>query len=787
MLSYSPQKSEQAGCDNSIDLSSLSSLSPPQTTTSGDVSSFAADSARAPAPAPAPDVKNDGYRHQQRGENDNRRSSSASRLTPPGQRTPPLAVHSPPSLRTLAGGMSPCGRLGDGGDGNHAARFRAYSAPPLQPAMMRGSGSENTINSTRCSDATVSPAVGFGSSPLPPPMPTQQAAVPACYERPDSTLSGCSTVLLANDDHGVGRTIESRHDTVAARGVSNGGVDMLHDRAEGKEQGELDIVQASVITVAMEQEEASNVDAPVMLCTTGGNGEGGGMGEEGTNNRSGRNPEREGSERKEHRDGHQGDGTDGHDDEGGDGAGERNGGDNHDDDEDNGDRNRVVGGGAVISDEEEDDEDDEEADSMFRLMGVELFQGGVMEADLVPGVGSNGGDDSLSSRSSEHAVPPRRPSGFFRSPHSLDSNPPPDRAASFKSLSDVEVVSRTIFDTTRSLTSSRGSRNSCMSDARTGLFDSRTTGILDSRGVVFDSTTRYTALPPPPTSEAPRNNGRPPRTPTRLLSSDVPAILAGRPARSGMTGAEVSTDPRVGSVLSKMIDMAAEYEPVVFVEEDKDTPKQVPVGHSETESNSDGQEDTASLGRESEEDWLGSRTSSPDPEPEPVAPVEERNEDHHHDDTTFTATPFQEIPSLPLPSPASTTETVEGIWKRASELPTPTSVHVQGAAKSSGGKDDKLGDRKEVDPDENADEEAGRRWSGLNEDGEWGCEVARVAAGPAGAAEAERRRLAKINGDESWRLDSSGKGVEDMTGTTAARDVRRESVSFTRVQDGNVR
>lgn len=73
------------------------------------------------------------------------------------------------------------------------------------------------------------------------------------------------------------------------------------------------------------------------------------------------------------------------------------------------------------------------------------------------------------------------------------------------------------------------------------------------------------------------------------------------------------------------------------------------------------------------------------------------------------------------------------------------------------------------------------RWAGLNTDGSWRSEVARIAAGAAGAVEAERRRQAKINEDESWRMDGKNEDHGDL------RDVRRQSVSFTRVQDGNVR
>lgn len=78
----------------------------------------------------------------------------------------------------------------------------------------------------------------------------------------------------------------------------------------------------------------------------------------------------------------------------------------------------------------------------------------------------------------------------------------------------------------------------------------------------------------------------------------------------------------------------------------------------------------------------------------------------------------------------------------------------------------------------------GQDWAGLNEDGSWRTEVARRAAGEAGAVEAERRRLAKISADESWRLDA---GEVGQKGCCSTRDVRRESTSFTRLQTGNVR
>lgn len=78
----------------------------------------------------------------------------------------------------------------------------------------------------------------------------------------------------------------------------------------------------------------------------------------------------------------------------------------------------------------------------------------------------------------------------------------------------------------------------------------------------------------------------------------------------------------------------------------------------------------------------------------------------------------------------------------------------------------------------------GTHWAGLNDDGSWRTEVARKAAGQAGEVEAERRRLAKISADESWRSDA---GEADGTGCRSRRDVRRESVSFIRLQTGNVR
>lgn len=76
----------------------------------------------------------------------------------------------------------------------------------------------------------------------------------------------------------------------------------------------------------------------------------------------------------------------------------------------------------------------------------------------------------------------------------------------------------------------------------------------------------------------------------------------------------------------------------------------------------------------------------------------------------------------------------------------------------------------------------GTHWAGLNDDGSWRTEVARKAAGKAGEVEAERRRLAKIIADESWRSDA---GEADGTGCRSRRNVRRDSVI--RLQSGNVR
>eukprot|EP00752_Nemacystus_decipiens_P012877 g11399.t1 len=76
----------------------------------------------------------------------------------------------------------------------------------------------------------------------------------------------------------------------------------------------------------------------------------------------------------------------------------------------------------------------------------------------------------------------------------------------------------------------------------------------------------------------------------------------------------------------------------------------------------------------------------------------------------------------------------------------------------------------------------GTVWAGLNDDGSWRTEVARKAAGKAGEVEAERRRLATIISDESWRSDArETNGPRRRSG----RKVRRESVK--RLQTGNVR
>ena len=80
-----------------------------------------------------------------------------------------------------------------------------------------------------------------------------------------------------------------------------------------------------------------------------------------------------------------------------------------------------------------------------------------------------------------------------------------------------------------------------------------------------------------------------------------------------------------------------------------------------------------------------------------------------------------------------------------------------------------------------------RPWVGLNEDGSWRSELERWAAGPAGAAEAERRRLAKISSDNSWRADGR-KGKAEGEGLRAGvGHARREITSLTSLQKGNVR
>ena len=89
----------------------------------------------------------------------------------------------------------------------------------------------------------------------------------------------------------------------------------------------------------------------------------------------------------------------------------------------------------------------------------------------------------------------------------------------------------------------------------------------------------------------------------------------------------------------------------------------------------------------------------------------------------------------------------------------------------------------EAEPNaERAAATVGTHWAGLNEDGSWRTEVARKAAGKAGEVEAERRRLAKIIADESWRSDA---GDSDGTRCRSRCNVRRDSVI--RLQSGNVR
>ncbi|CAB1112943.1 unnamed protein product [Ectocarpus sp. CCAP 1310/34] len=403
-----------------------------------------------------------------------------------------------------------------------------------------------------------------------------------------------------------------------------------------------------------------------------------------------------------------------------------------------------------------------ETDTFLRLSDVEFCEGvGTLE--------SGGASSELSVTSNEAfgtstgggrsgggvengTVLSRHLSDFFRSPLSLDS-PPVQRFSSIRSLSDVQTGAR-LFNSVRSVRSeddkpSRKSGSGKLSDsvscvrasgATTGdTADDISTGL--GVGVIVDGEESPRCSPPSAVSDSAASL-LDPLSPHGGATNDhsTPPPIPANGTEDVLVKENVDTFPKtaVDPVLEEHLfvsDAVATFKPLETIEREQE--RAAGIGD---ESGGGG-----GGGRESEEEWL----SHPEEEAD-TAPAGPGDWIGRALEATLVSKRAEAAPQC-----------VATGCVQADNPETAAAV----AEGERGGEED-------------AGAGAGHVWAGLNDDGSWRTEVARRAAGEAGAVEAERRRLAKVKADESWRSDAAGEGHGAP---------RRDSVSFTQLQTGNVR
>lgn len=389
----------------------------------------------------------------------------------------------------------------------------------------------------------------------------------------------------------------------------------------------------------------------------------------------------------------------------------------------------------VNEDEDEDGEEeveegsaeDVEVDTFLRLSDVDFCEElGVFNTEgtsAVVSASSEALDSSVAGLSSCGGVEnshtlSRHLSDFFRSPLSLDLTPQ-QRPSSILSLSEVQTGAR-LFGSMRSIGSDD---NGAFSISESGILSDRRHDLGALCGTIGIPDVTSVDGPRFSTPSAASGAASPPCT---IIAEEVAAHHLPLHVAPPLLPAENAQDAPIAEsdespVTTKRLDEEAEVEVnagVVLAEDTEAGPEAEASKPERTEAVAEETEQPHGGGGESEEEWLAGDAASPS------------------DDDN------EKICSYAVSTASQNAEPTAG--QAAS---TPVS-----------------------------------HWAGLNEDGSWRTEFARRAAGKAGEVEAERRRLAKIAADESWRSDAG-----EVNGTGCRRDVRRDSVSFVRLQSGNVR
>lgn len=695
MLSLSPGR-RHSELDSSAGLSSLAT----PTSTEGNGS-----------PVGRHDQRRCGQRSSSRGASSGS-MSSGSRLTPPGQRTPSLSLASPPSLKHIAGGVSPLPRRCAAAPEGLAANPEAFSPPPRQRAATCGSipgcGSFASppclLGFTACVDAftadrtTLSPRLHGGAAPSAP------------------SSSGSSSSALDKSDDESSRDDAARPFPEAAPGKwALPDLEQNSRCAGGARGGGGECPKSAVQTCGGGHGEsgAGNDDTRRELSGDGGRGNGERTGDDagesgwGGDEEEGDPAGRQGNDRG----GDGGEGGGGESDDGGEGTGS------------NGSGTQGMRKEEIEEDEDGEEESeergaDEEVDTFLRLSEVDFCEG--IDALQLGGASTAVRDSSIGGPSDSGGgggeeivrVVPRHLSDFFRSPLALDSTPK-QHSSSINSLSDVQTGAR-LFGSVKS-PGSDDDEAFCVGGSGSLYIPAFSTAVGGTCAQAADSALINCVGSPPPSA------------------SPAPGAAAGQPDTSVAAAIATSTSDQTEQTQAVEVDElpaepSALCDPTIAeVSDGPSEPEEMESTEKETERPDCGHRDESigdGGGGESEEEWLTGDV---------VEPVLEKRGDNSRS------------PNLDVTSP-STQEAAPEADRTAS-----TAV-------------------------------VGTHWAGLNDDGSWRTEVARRAAGKAGEVEAERRRLAKIIADESWRLDA---GDADGAGCRSGRNVRRESVI--RLQSGNVR
>lgn len=762
---------------------------------------------------------------------------SASRMSPQHQVPSPFKLLSPPSLRTLPGRNIPVLRsdddlgngerdvfpVGSGASRSSISRASAFDTfPRSRQATRQDLGARSEDLSEETGDAFRERGESLPPSPLPPERSTSRT--PEHFVMSGVARGALSGIKDPTAAHGA----SSPSPLCFADGRDGGNVERVGDA--GRLCGE---ARDGLIGEVSAEEPRDGMTNP------GGAGRGnendGGSSREDHDNQ---NIDKEDNARRGTGEGNGG------------GAGDGYGGGSGGDENNPGGRDISVGAGSVDTVEDDDNSDNEEGgDSFLRYSSVGSGQllptattnsrsrsnsnsgrrmvdsrGSLMQQPerdssaqaITTDVASENGNSSRvfdSGGSSDYERPSLRPSDFFLSPHSPDRRSLGlKRTSSAQSLPDVDRLTH-VLDITRCFGSEyssrnssillRGSSNSFMFDSpqqqvparifdTMKSFDSSDTGressilwLSRSAGSgVFDNSPQHPMFPL--AGETSTVAGFPPRTPAPSppFAATADLILANIDRAGEVRSCAAVT---VGSGASGM-NLLPGTSPALqapAMDLDGASGKWRTAGnHAMMLSGSDtvlgqiarggphgGGARNGWSGRESEEEWL---TNGSDPvDAQKLVHGNSNNvpnDDNDHSQSSLSSQARRRSP-LTVGSGSSVHE---------------PEVTATGAVRPTTGRSDTEG----YDVGDHVRYRSGggaaanldtRRWAGLNGDGSWRSEVARIAAGAAGAEEAERRRQAKINEDESWRLDGRGK---DSSG---ARDIRRESISFTRVQDGNVR